>query len=346
MKQNGHIASATAAVVALLLSPMAAHAQGEDRRTDVELDGALIAFAVPLVERAAEIAEIWPGFWSATPHFLLLRDQQSALLVANEHPGSDFTAVTGPAVPAPLHGRLFLRREYPPQFGPRSFSLRFVIGPDTVPALEPFGSSAFRRTDFYLHESFHGYQHARFAAVPEDERRARMGEPLVDPVQLGDEFVAAAEQERALLLQALAADAEARVSLLHDYIRTRDARLAHRPDAAAVELRMERTEGSATYVGCRGATTALGAPASAARECVIAELRKALSDMPGVPEADARLMRWRLYGTGAALALLLDDLEVENWKERLQDGAALYGLLREHVVSLASGRARAGSVGP
>jgi hypothetical protein len=336
MKRSGCITIGLTAILTLLLAPLSARAQGRDSRS--EIDGALVAFAVPLVERAAEIAEIWPGFWSATPHFVLLRDQQSALLVANEHPGSDFTAVTGPAIPAPLHGRLYLRRAYPPQLGPRSFSLRFAIGADTVPALEPYGSSAFRRTDFYLHESFHGYQHARFVPVPEDERRARAGEPLVDPAQLADGFEAAVEQERTLLLRALTANAEAAINLLHDYVRARDSRLEHRPDAAAVERRMERTEGTATYVGCRGATTALGAPASAARECVLSELRKAVSDMPALPEADAPLMRWRLYGTGAALALLLDDLGIEGWKTRVQDGAPLYEVLREHIASLASVR--------
>jgi hypothetical protein len=336
MKRNGCITTGLTAILTLLLAPLSAHAQGKDSLSVI--DGALVTFAVPLVERAAEIAEIWPGFWSATPHFMLLRDQQSALLVANEHPGSDFTAASGAAIPAPLHGRLFLRHEYPPQLGPRSFSLRFAVGSDTVPALEPHGRSAFRRTDFYLHESFHGYQHARFVPVPEDERRARAGEPLVDPAQLGEGFTAEVEQERALLRHALTAGAEASIILLHDYVRARDARLAHQSDAAAVELRMERTEGTATYVGCRGAATALGAPASAARECVLSELRKALADMPALPEADARLMRWRLYGTGAALALLLDDLAVEGWKARVQGGASLYGVLREHLATLPSAR--------
>lgn len=292
------------------------------------VDGALVAFALPLVERAAQIAAVWPGFWSDAPRFMLLRDQQSALMVTPHDPGPEFTAVPDAALPSALHGRVFLRGEYPASLGPRSFSLRFAVGDDTVPALEPHGATAFRRTNFYLHEAFHGYQRTHFTSIPEDERGARMGEPLVDPAQLGDDFAAAADHERQLLVRALSTEGDARMAVLREYAAAREERLRSRPEAAAVERRMERREGTAVYVGCGGTTVALGAPPATARACVSLDLEKPLEEMGDFPEADARLMRWRLYGTGGALALLLDDLAVENWQERLAQGAGLYEMLR------------------
>jgi hypothetical protein len=304
-------------------------AAASDTATAPSVDGALVAFALPLVERAAAIAAVWPGFWSDAPRFMLLRDQQSALMITPHDPGPEFTAVPDAALPPALQGRVYLRREYPPSLGPHSFSLRFAVGNDTVPALEPLGSAAFGRSNFYLHEAFHGFQLTQFTAIPEDERRARMGEPLVDPAQLGDGFAAAANQERQLLSRALSAGREDRIAVLGEYVAAREERLRNRPDAAAVERRMERSEGTAYYVGCRTSAEALGAPPGTARACVSSELERPLEARQDFPEADARLMRWRLYGTGGALALLLDDLEVESWQARVEQGAGLYELLRQ-----------------
>lgn len=327
-----HRIAALAATTLLLLPLAAVHAAGQSGKHSEDplglaIDGALVAFALPLVEQAAAIAAVWPGFWSEQPRFMLLRDQVTAILVAHSAPDG-FTAVSGRGLPAALEGILFRRDEYPPELGPRAFSLRYPVGADSVPALEPMGRSAFGRANFYLHEAFHGFQAARFTSNPEDERRVRMGQHLVDPAQLGDDFRSAVDHEQELLLAALGAAGADRLHMVREYLEARDRRLENRPDAAAVERRMERREGTATYVGCHGAAAALGAPAAAARECIIDELRKPIDEMPAFPEADARLMRWRLYGTGGAITLLLDDLGAEGWKTRVQEGAVLDEVLR------------------
>jgi len=64
------------------------------------------------------------------------------------------------------------------------------------------------------------------------------------------------------------------------------------------------------------------------REHLTTELNQAM---------DARLrLRARIYGTGAAIGMLLDRLEVAGWMIRLQEGATFHHLLTE-AVSTESG---------
>ncbi len=53
--------------------------------------------------------------------------------------------------------------------------------------------------------------------------------------------------------------------------------------------------------------------------CVLGHLEKPLASYPPAPEKDARLMRWRNYGTGAAMCMLLDRLVI-GWKQQVASG--------------------------
>ena len=60
-----------------------------------------------------------------------------------------------------------------------------------------------------------------------------------------------------------------------------------------------------------------------------AYLSSPLKAWPG--SIQEQMFRWRLYGTGAALGLLLDRFEAENWRERLEDGQFFNEMLAEVV---------------
>jgi hypothetical protein len=118
--------------------------------------------------------------------------------------------------------------------------------------------------------------------------------------------------------------------LLQRYLAVRRARVGMLPDVMEVERRMERSEGTAKYVGCKAATLATRATAERSLDCVREELDRPLESFPSMPEADARLMRWRYYGTGGAIALLLDRLK-PGWKPLVEQGMHLDQLLAQAV---------------
>lgn len=300
----------------------------------------LVQLAARMVRAGPAVGAVWPGFWGAEQGFMLLHPRETALLVLPRNPPEDYAPLAGGAVPPELRGRAYLRQAYPPELGPNSFSIGYVVGTDTVPALQPRGNSLFSRLDFYYHESFHGYQHRRFAPSPLGDRRVRMGERLVDSaVTATPGFTTLGELERRLLAQALRTGQRDSVqAVVRAYLAVRRARVGALPQVRAVERSFERLEGTAHWVGCTAAARALEEPAQRVTECVTEELERPLDDFPAMPEADARQMRWRQYGTGAAMALLLDRLEVE-WRAQVQAGAYLDELLSAAVGDAEGGAA-------
>ncbi|HEX2079946.1 MAG TPA: hypothetical protein VHG08_19670, partial [Longimicrobium sp.] len=169
----------------------------------------LVRLAARMMRAGPAVDAVWPGFWGADQGFMLLHPRDTALLVLPGTPPAEYEPLTGPVVPPELRGRAYLRRAYPPELGPNAFSIAYAVGADTVPALEPKGRSSFSRLEFYYHESFHGYQHRRFAESRDGDRRVGMRERLVDSaVTASPEFAALAEVERRLLAQAVEAERE------------------------------------------------------------------------------------------------------------------------------------------
>ena len=289
--------------------------------------------AAAMNRSAAEVGGVWPGFWGVDQAFLLVSPAGRALLVTPRTPPPGYVPAARVGLPFGLAGRLYRYAGYPPGLGPNSFSTAYDLRGDTVPALEPKGSSEFDRLDFYFHEAFHGYQGRRFAPSPDGDRRVRFRERLVDSaVSTAPEFTAGVEAERRALIAALDATAPDSVrALARAYLALRERRTAPLPQVRAVERSMERTEGTATLVGCEAAAVTMGEPPAArAAACARDELTRPLSGRSDFPEADARLMRWRLYGTGAAMGALLDRLSAD-WRPRVQQGEYLDLLLAERV---------------
>jgi hypothetical protein len=234
-----------------------------------------------------------------------------------------------------LRGLAYLRRDSLPGVTESSFGTPLPLGPDTVWAITPRGGSTFEQLEFYFHESFH-LAHQRgggFVETPEDRRTARFRQPLVNPAHVTPEFVAGAEAERRMLRAALdVTDADSLRAHLRDYLGARRRRAGTLLDVVEAERRMERIEGTAQYVGCRAAALALELPEQRAIDCVREELEIDLAkERSDFPEADARLMRWRHYGTGGAIALLLDRLR-PGWKPLLEQGMHLDQLLAQAVA--------------
>jgi hypothetical protein len=289
-----------------------------------------------MLRAAPEVSRVWPGYWPREQGILLLREEKVALLASSRKPPAEFTSLSAPNLPPELRRRLYVRASYPDEFTKGRFSLSHALGNETVPALPVRGSELSGQLEFLYHEAFHGYQsRGGFKPVAEDQRQARFGERLVDSALVeAPAFQSGAEAERRLLLAALdLPQGELRDLFLGHYLASRRARTGHLADVRAVERRMERTEGTAEFVGCRATALATGGGEISVRTCIRKELGRPMSDMPGMPEADARWMRWRLYGTGAALTYLLDQLgTVPDWQQRVAQGDFLDDLLGEAIT--------------
>lgn len=295
-------------------------------------DSTLVAVAARIAHTAPEVSRIWPGFWPEHQPFVLLRPLQTVLAVSPERPSAEFVAVPDDRLPPELRGRAYLTG-YPPGKTENQFAFQLAIQEDTVFAVDPKGRTLSGRLDFYFHEFFHlQHQRRHFVRTPEDRRAARFREPLVDPAHLTPDFAAAAELERAMLLQALdIADPDTLRAHLRRYLAVRRDRAGTLLDVVEVERRMERREGTAQYVGCHAAAAAMGEPPEGAAACIRKELELDLGkEYSNMPEADARIMRWRLYGTGGAIAILLDRL-APDWKPLVQRGMHLDQLLAQAV---------------
>jgi hypothetical protein len=229
-----------------------------------------------------------------------------------------------------MRGRLYLRTDYPEDLGSRGRT-RFAVGPDTVPALAfPAGEPLFQQIEYYYHEAFHGFQRRAFADLP-GEPSSEVGQPMVDPALTAvPEFRATGEVERRALAAAITvSDPDSLRSLVRSYLAVRAHRTALLQQVVAVEQMMERREGTAELVGCQAAS--IIEPRTSAVACVLSELSEDMDKWAQFPESDARLMRWRHYGTGAAIGILLDRLGVDGWRSAVQRGAAMDVLLAAAV---------------
>lgn len=275
------------------------------------------AVAAAAIEGAPAIGRVWPGWWDPYEPFIVYRPGDVALLVSPEEPPGGWVAAPAGDVPPSLHGRAWLRRGAVPGLS-GGIATDFRVGDLRAVAVPVDGT--FRQVLVtLLHESFHAYQDGAFAP------RAARGEDVPASTFATPEYVATAEVERRVLLEALDAPDSALPRLAREYLSLRHARrsgLADRP--RLVELEIERHEGSAELVGYQGAAAALALEPERTTRAIAAVLARSPAVVGGgVME---RLIRWRVYGTGAAQGLLLDRLGA-SWRERLQEGAYFPDLL-------------------
>ena len=298
------------------------------------LPARIVTHAAAFVSNGEALSRVWPGFFSPGDPFMIVDDSaRGTLLVHPDEAPPEFRPLDAESLPAVLTGITYYFNGPPEGLAPGTFQADYRMAGDTLPALPTKGSTPFNQRDFYLHEAFHGYQSMHF---PPPGRRVRFGEHLVDSELLDEEFRATARRERTLLRDIVAAtNREEAFDLLRRYLELRADRLQQRQSAEEVERDLERREGTAQWVGCAGAavTTAESDPSwMSAPQCVDRELTRSLDDdYSNFPEADARYMRWRLYGTGAALTLLLERYGPQDWRSRIEAGVPLDRILRDAV---------------
>ncbi len=310
--------AATWAVLALLLAGCGAHPRRADGPAPASGDQVLLETGSRLALASPAIARIWPGFWSPRHGFILAQPHQAVLLVSERAPDPVYSPLPPRGVPRVLRGRAYVARgEVPGLNSSRGFAfdLRVPVAGAQLTGV-PLRENPAATINFLVHEAFHAFQLDHFAR-PNRESDAFDARSASDT-----QFIALAEVERRLLARALTIPRDSLEHLVRGYLAVRARRYA--AAAASVreeELHMERIEGSAQLVGVTAAALSTGS----APDSVTAMVRELLTTELDAP--DPRwLLRFRVYGTGAAIGILLDRLGVE-WKARMQAGATFHELL-------------------
>lgn len=269
-------------------------------------EATLRGWAGAVEDHNAALSAIWPTYWPEGQPFILhapgtgavfggiASPDGTARFQAEDLPGDDFT-----------------------------FQLHHPAGPPHTIAVRAENTSDLQ---LMFHEQFHDYQTQTFGWS-----RGGTGE-YVDLSLIPDlaAFIAATDLERRLLVQALQTDdrSEKRrlVRLFNTLRQTRHNALD--PSIGASEDYHEWIEGTAEYVGSRGAAI-LAEDAALARRKIVDLLQTPTLDRPGA--LVTRLFRARSYGVGSAQAQLLADLNAVRWQDRVESGFTLATLLDNAV---------------
>lgn len=296
----------------------------------------------PLVETGARvvlaspaISRIWPGFWSPRQPFGIATPREAVLVVSDVAPESLFAALPPHALPQVLRGRTYVAHGVVRGLHTTrgiGFDLRARIIPGTELTVVPIKADVESTIGFLVHEAFHAFQFRAFARPQRDDNTFDMASAA------RPEFASLVNLERRLLaaaLEPLERDSLERV--VRSYLAVRERRYASTAESVrAEELHLERIEGSAQYVGLRAAALGDGRRQPAAIEGEVLLQLTAELEAPD-PRWEVRL---RSYGTGAAIAIVLERLKVVDWKARLQEGATFHELLAR-AVPLRPGEAEA-----
>ena len=287
-------------------------------------DPALIAIVSAVASSSIAPERAWPGFGSRPLAFLVFlptvgSPTREVLLVTSDKPGSSFAPIAWRAMPFSLRGRTFVPTAHAEELW--GLNLHFPVGGFTVPAI-PVDTDVVGSVNVVFHEAFHVYQRLRFGDTN------RVSEIVDDPVIMSSAFGAFAEVERRILARALAEGSRtAVIARARQYLAVRRSRLATAtPHVQDVERSLERWEGTAHLVGYQAALFTLTGRSQSAVDSVTRDLQQPLSSYPQGLGPEWRIMRWRLYATGAAMGLLLDRLGAD-WRLATERGAALDELL-------------------
>lgn len=303
---------------ALLVPCILLAAQPGQAQRQTAPDSAITAAAAAIVRSADACAAVWPGYWHPGKAFGFSRQADSSIFVhVSETPPAPYELVRD----APA--RLYRRRGYPQGFG--GIDLQFRMGAVALPIVHAYTAARGPIIQLLYHEAFHGHQWQHFADVAGG--RPAFSSTLA-PVALSgsvEDFERLASAERAALDTALAAPADSVRSRARTYLALRARRAALSPAVQDVERYEEQTEGTAEYVGQRCTEIAVDRPGRA-RAGIRAQLA---ADHPAL--RGGRPSKWRAYGVGGAISLLLDDLGMEGWQAAVAAGEPLDVLLQRAV---------------
>ena len=291
-----------------------------------------------LVLSRAAAGRIWPGWGLEKTPLLIFEAGRIAYLVNHPAPPPDFTRLPEKL---PLLGSVWVKTGRDPRFNANtSVDLAGIptacVGYSSAPGEVENPSLRFIALTF--HEAFHAYQ----AKAGKPGKGAVEGILLRYP-ELNAENLALAQLEQMILYELVRFDDTPDPDKVRSLLAIRAARLkAIGPDFLRGERGMEYQEGIPTYVEVR----------------LVEEAKKAAAGVPGfgsddpyslgfsqAPElrsadyvsrllrfsSDAGTVRMRSYGTGMALALLLDRMGVD-WKTAALTGEKyLDEILAEHL---------------
>jgi hypothetical protein len=246
-----------------------------------------------ILEAPAATNGVWPGY--------SLPDRSFAISVAD---GTYVSTRAQPPEGFVRRGALYYRPGPLPGFG-GILDTDYRLGDLSVTVVVPARTAEDTALKLY-HEAFHAFQ---------GETMTRLESRLdAESMTITAEQAASVEIERRLLREALQKPGLQRVRLV-EALSIRHERGAAGGEAfKAAERAAERHEGVAEYVGLQSIALAMGRTPLAARSVVERNLGLPLRVFGGSP--DERLIRTRSYATGAALALLLDELS-PDWKRRI-----------------------------
>lgn len=288
------------------------------------------------VERVVpRLDSVWPGFWPAGQAYLIY-DGRTAVLVADDRPPAAWRPVDPGRLPGVLCGMAY-RRSGPLPSLTGNFDMEYPVGEGSAAAV-PWSGGMFRTLSLLFHERFHAFQQERFTPTRGAGELGQQEETFLSAASVGGpRFRAMAEVERRLLRDALAAsDPERTRAILRSYLAVRDERMAGaEEEVRRAEINVERKEGSAEYVGFTAATVATGAGRQRVRKALDERLAMAL-DTTRLGSGAYAQFRARLYGTGGALAWLLEEM-VPDWRSRLAEGSP-FPELAARAVGGAAGR--------
>ena len=183
-------------------------------------------------------------------------------------------------------------------------------------SMEPILKGDMNSYHVFVHERFHTHQFKHFP-------RQRHGH-YHD--QWNPENLTLVKMEEKALIHFFKGKGEERKEFLKDFIAIHQMReaLIH-PDSIQWENHEQTMEGLAEYVSFKLFDTF---PELQVRDGQ-AKLIQVLETYEQNPEVAARVVKWRHYGVGAALAYALDELEVKDWKKMVEEqGVSMVDLLQ------------------
>jgi hypothetical protein len=293
-------------------------------------DSALVALAAALLDAEPAVGALWPDGWSFAPCLIFIDEpgRSASVLITSGPAPRDF-------IPLPRRdGRPAEEIDRPPlraylYSGPLpglngTLNLRYPLGDRIVLAI-PWKGSAPVTASLLIHEAFHLVQRERF-----DDRG---DSPILTEGLTGSpRFRALTEIERRVLIAALRSHSREEIAeRARELLAVRRERYGatDAPTIARADRLHERIEGSAEWIGREGARIALGGSRDSAERALIDEWLRPPLDHPSVPIPD-RLVRTRAYGTGSAIAIILERLGA-GWQRPLERGVALDAQLAEAV---------------
>jgi len=299
-----------------------------------------IRIANKITSHAEGINNTWPGFWANDESFLFMKyDSVVHVYNVSQKPKGDYVEILSNSLTDELKGKAFKKKSYLPEYKEkeRSFPGLYKINDKMVYALDPKGSNDFHKIEFYLHEAFHFYQNrkGKWEETVGDTISIKFKTMVLDSMAQVDnpQYIDLQNYERELLSKTLDIKEEDQIkSNLKKLLVVKTMRNTLLPDKA-VDLieRYQRSEGTATYVGLYSSVAANEFSNDSVYVNLKSELKKPLKKFGTFPAEDQQFLRWPQYSIGAAYCIILDRLRVENWKNKIADGATLYELAETQV---------------